>query len=251
MNNLSEIIGLLIAILIFGTFLAMIIHTNKLITKKKLSNAFRFFVLAGMIYPIVSIGIWIYAIYAKPRNKDQRLRNRIIPNILGGTVLSGALLLVIGMFFFLSSAMTPYSKSVPASEVDLNEVQENIGIKLDLQNTVVDTSFAEYSFQDVTYACKLTFNGPGKSHFTQKIKGSTDFITQEDTTFIVAKVIEKWPDLDFTNSTGENGERPGHWIQKNDSVFILNKTNEPGVFWTEAVYNSHTGELYYGYFLYD
>ena len=242
---------LIIIVSFVGAFIAMVVHTNRLITRKKLSNALRFFVITGIFYPIVSIGIWIYAIYAKPGNKNQRLRNRIIPNILGGTILSGALLLVIGISFLMSSPITPWITSVPASEVNLNEIQKDIGIKLDFQNTVVDTSFTVHFFQDAIYACKLTFNEPEKSHFTQKIKRSPDFITQEDTTFIVAQVIEKWPDLGFTNSTGENGERPGHWIQKNDSVFILNKTNEPGVFWTEAVYNSHTGELYYGCFLFD
>jgi NADH:ubiquinone oxidoreductase subunit 6 (subunit J) len=155
MNILSEIIDLLSSIFIPATFVAMVIHTNKLVTRKKLSNALRFFVLTGVFFPIVSIGIWVYAIYAKPGNRDQRLRYRLIPNILAGTVLSGALLFLIVLIMSMDAT---HSDEIPVKEIDFNKMQENLGIKFDPQNATVDTAFFDNFFRSSDSFYKLRLN---------------------------------------------------------------------------------------------
>jgi hypothetical protein len=246
MNILSEIIDLLSSIFIPATFVAMVIHTNKLVTRKKLSNALRFFVLTGVFFPIVSIGIWVYAIYAKPGNRDQRLRYRLIPNILAGTVLSGALLFLIVLIMSMDAT---HSDEIPVKEIDFNKMQENLGIKFDPQNATVDTAFFDNFFRSSDSFYKLRLNDEENAEFTSQIKKTPDFVFQHDTAYQVAQIIESWPKSGFTESYDSKGNRPGHWIQKNDSIFILNKrepiyTHEIA---TEALYNSNNGELYYNF----
>ena len=244
MNILAEISKYLFIFSFVGTFVAMVIHTNKLVTRKKLSNAYRFFVLAGVLYPIVSIGTWIAAILAGPGNKDQRLKKRLIPNILAGTVLSFAILILFSVFKTMDNTLI---RNIPLEEIDFNKMHKNLGAKFDPKNATVDTAFYENPFRSSYAYYKFKLNDEEKTKFANQIKKSPGFIFKLDTTYQVVQDIENWKEIQFLNTLDSLGNPPNLWIQKNDSVFIFHKSERSysDEIWSKAQYNSNNGVLYY------
>jgi len=228
----NKTITFLIAVII----IPMVIHTIILTKKKNLHYEIRIFSIGGIGFPPLSVFVWLYTIFAKPRKINYPIKYPCPKPFLSYYI--GGIALIIPLLIFsaiLSLIISDYFDDKESSEynydVTINFVKE---MEKDMNITLLNKDFniSSSSFEHLTFQAKafniiMEFDPVNSKKLVAEIKKSKYFLLQN-----------------------LNDTLPS-WVQKNDSIYTFSKTIkiENEVDETSASFNIRSGTLKYNLFL--